>query len=65
MLKIYNLTYTKEFDKCKKENNLQGHIRSNSIVMCEMIFTSNQQFFDKIGEQETKRYFEECYKCTS
>ena len=27
-----------------------------------MIFTSDQVFFDKIGEQETKRYFDECYK---
>ena len=30
--------------------------------MCQMIFTSDQEFFDKIGEQETKRYFDECYK---
>ena len=27
-----------------------------------MIFTSDQAFFDKIGEKETKRYFDECYK---
>ena len=45
-----------------KENNLQGHLRSNSIIMCQMIFTSDQAFFDKIGEKETKRYFDECYK---
>ena len=25
-----------------------------------MIFTSDQTFFDKIGEKETKRYFDEC-----
>ena len=30
--------------------------------MCQMIFTSDQAFFDRIGEQETKRYFDECYK---
>ena len=30
--------------------------------MCQMIFTSDQIFFDKIGEKETKRYFNECYK---
>ena len=64
-LKKNHLTYTKEFDKLRKENNLQGHIRSNSIVMCHMMFTSDQEFFDKIGEQETKRYFEECYKFIS
>lgn len=55
-------TYTKEFDRLKKENNLQGYLRSNSIVMCQMIFTSDQAFFDRIGENETKRYFDECYK---
>ena len=61
-IKKNEFTYTKEFDKYIKENNLQGHLRSNSIIMCQMIFTSDQAFFDKIGEKETKRYFYECYK---
>lgn len=61
-IKKNELTYTKEFDKCVKENNLQGHLRSNSIIMCQMIFTSDHAFFDRIGEQETQRYFDECYK---
>lgn len=61
-IKKNELTYTKEFDKCVKEKNLQGHLRSNSIIMCQMIFTSDQAFFDRIDEQETKRYFDECYK---
>ena len=55
-IKKNELTYTKEFDKYLKENNVQGHLRSNSII------TSDQAFFDKIGEKETKRYFDECYK---
>ena len=61
-IKKNGLTYAKEFDKYLKENNVQGHLRSNSIIMCQMIFTSDQAFFDKIGEKETKRYFDECYK---
>ena len=61
-IKKNELTYAKEFDKYLKENNVQGHLRSNSIIMCQMIFTSDQVFFDKIGEKETKRYFDECYK---
>lgn len=61
-IKKNELTYTKEFDKYLKENNVQGHLRSNSIIMCQMIFTSDQVFFDKIGKKETKRYFDECYK---
>ncbi len=60
-IKKNELTYTKEFDKYIKENNIQGHLRSNSIIMCQMAFTSDQAFFDKIGEKETKRYFDECY----
>ena len=60
-LKKNELSYIKEFDRLKKENHLQGHIRSNSIIMCEMIFTSDREFFDEIGEKETKRYFEESY----
>ena len=30
--------------------------------MCEMIFTSDKEFFEQIGMKETKRYFEESYK---
>lgn len=56
------LNYVKEFDKLKKENDLKGNIRSNSIIMCEMLFTSDSDFFKRIGEKETKRYFEESYK---
>ena len=56
------LNYVKEFDKLKKENDLKGNIRSNSIIMCEMLFTSDSNFFERIGEKETKRYFEESYK---
>ncbi len=61
-IKKNNYTYTKEFDKLRKEQNLAEHLRENSIIMCQMIFTSDQEFFDRIGEQETKRYFDECYK---
>lgn len=56
------LSYIKEFDKLRKEKDLKGHIKSNSIILCEMIFTSDKKFFDDIGEQETKKYFEESYK---
>ena len=61
-LKKNQLNYVKEFDKLKEKNNLKGMIRSNSIIMCEMVFTSNKDFFDNIGKEETRRYFEECYK---
>lgn len=56
------LTYIKEFDKIKKEYDLKGTIRSNSNIMCEMMITSDNAFFNKIGLEETKRYFKESYK---
>ena len=55
-------TYIKKFDRIKKEYDLKGHIRSNSIILCEMMITSDNEFFDKIGLEETKRYFRESYE---
>ena len=42
------LTYIEEFDKIKKEYSLQGHIRNNSIIMCEMMITSDNNFLIKL-----------------
>ena len=46
----------------KKEYDLQGNLRKNSIIMCQMMITSDNEFFKKIGLEETKRYFIESYK---
>lgn len=54
-------TYYKEFQRLQKENNLTGQIHKNSIYACEMIITSDKEFFHKIGEKETKRYFQTAY----
>lgn len=61
-LKKNELSYIKEFDRIKEKYDLKGQIRSNSNIMCEMVFTSDQNFFAKIGYEESKRYFEESYK---
>lgn len=55
------LSYIKEFDRIKEKYNLKGQIRSNSNIMCEMVFTSDQKFFAEIGYEESKRYFKESY----
>ena len=60
-LKKNELSYIKEFDRIKEKYDLKGQIRSNSIIMCEMVFTSDQKFFDEIGYQKSKRYFQESY----
>ena len=57
---LYN--YEKEFDRIRKEYNLKGQIKTVSNIACEYIITSDKEFFENIGEQETKRYFETAYK---
>ena len=54
-IKKNELSYIKEFDRIKEKYNLKGQIRSNSIIMCDMIFTSDQKFFDEIGKVQFKR----------
>ena len=61
-LKDTQFTYEKEFDRIRKEYNLKGQIKSVSNIVCEYIITSDKNFFDTIGEDETKRYFETAYK---
>ena len=53
--------YDKEFDRLKEKYNLKGQIKTVSNIACEYIITSDKQFFEEIGEEETKRYFETAY----
>lgn len=53
--------YEKEFDRLKEENHLKGQVKETSVIVCELLMTSDKDFFDSIGENETKRYFQECY----
>ena len=61
-LKSPKYRYDKEFDIMKEKYDLKGQIKTVSNIACEYIITSDKQFFDKIGEEETKRYFETAYK---
>ena len=61
-LKDIPFTYEKEFDRIRKEYNLKGQIKTVSNIICEYIITSDKAFFDSIGKDETKRYFETAYK---
>ena len=61
-LKDTQFTYEKEFGRIRKEYNLKGQIKTVSNIICEYIITSDKAFFDTIGEDETKRYFETAYK---
>lgn len=55
-------TYEKVFKDIRKKHNLQGMVKKVSNVMCEFIITSDKEFFESIGEEETKRYFQTAYK---
>ena len=61
-LKSVNTSYQKAFNNLKEQYNLKGQIKKVSNVMCELIITSDKEFFESIGEDETKRYFEMAYK---
>ena len=45
-----------------KRDNLKGQIKTVSNIACEYIITSDKEFFERIGEKETKRYFEVAYQ---
>ena len=61
-LKDIEFNYVKEFDEIIKKYNLKGQIKKVSNIVCEYMITSDNDFFKRIGEEETKRYFETAYK---
>ena len=61
-IKSINTSYQKAFKNLKEQYNLKGQIKKVSNVMCELIITSDKNFFESIGEFETKRYFETAYR---
>lgn len=61
-LKDPRYSYEKEFERIRKEYNLKGQIKPVSNIACEYIITSDNEFFNRIGEKETRRFFETAYK---
>ena len=61
-LKDPRYSYEKEFERIRKEYNLKGQIKTVSNIACEYIITSDNEFFNRIGEKETRRFFETAYK---
>ena len=64
-IKSPQYSYEKEFDRLKEKYNLKGEIKTVSNIACEYIITSDKDFFEKIGQNETKRYFETAYQFVS
>ena len=61
-LKSPQYSYEKEFNRIKEKYNLKGQIKTVSNIACEYIITSDHDYFERIGEEATKRYFETAYK---
>ena len=64
-IKQPTFSYEKEFEEIKSKYNLKGQIKEVSNIVCEYIITSSKEFFEDIGELETKRYFETAHKFAS
>lgn len=60
-IKQCNTTYSKAINNLINENNLKCRITSYTNLACEFIITSDKEFFEKIGEEETKRYFQTAF----
>ena len=54
-------TYEKIFKDITKKHDLKGMIKKVSNVMCEFIITSDKEYFDKIGVDKTKKFFQTAY----
>lgn len=61
-IKSPQYSYEKEFDLMREKYKLKGQIKVVSNIACEYIITSDKEFFEIIGEEETKRYFETAYQ---
>ena len=60
-IKKCNTTYSNAIKQLIKENDLKCRITSYTNLVCEFIITSDKEFFETIGEEETKRYFQTAY----
>ncbi len=60
-IKHCSTTYTNAIKKLQQENDLKGRLIKTTNIACEFIITSDKDFFEKIGQEETKRYFQTAY----
>ena len=63
--KIQAETYQQEFERIRTRQELKGNLRlhgeKQSTVLCEFVITSDKEFFDRIGKERTRRFFEDAY----
>lgn len=61
-IKKCNTTYQKAITNLIQKYNMKNRITKQTNLICEFVITSDNDFFERIGEKETKRYFETAYK---
>ena len=63
--KIQAETYRQEFERIRTRQELKGNLRlhgeKQSTVLCEFVITSDKEFFDRLGKERTRRFFEDAY----
>ena len=61
--KIQAETYQKEFERIRTRQELKGNLRlhgdKQSTILCEFVITSDKDFFDRLGNERTRRFFED------
>ena len=60
-LKNCNTTYINRIKQLTEKYDLKGRIIKTTNILCEFIITSDKDYFNSIGEEETKRYFQTAY----
>lgn len=59
-------TYLDTFYAIREQEQLKGNLRlagkKQSTVLCEFIMTSDKDFFDRIGEERTRQFFQDAYR---
>ncbi len=63
--KIQAETYQQEFERIRTRQQLKGNLRlhgeKQSTILCEFVITSDKEFFDRIGMERTKKFFQDAY----
>lgn len=63
--KIQAESYLQEFESIRTRQELKGNLRlqdkKQSTVLCEFVITSDKEFFDRLGGERTKKFFEDAY----
>ncbi len=63
--KIQAETYQQEFERIRTRQELKGNLRlhgeKQSTILCEFVITSDKEFFDRIGKEHTKKFFQDAY----